>query len=121
MKKFPMILALTGTLIAASAFARPQQMDPNMPGMASMAGMQHAPTPAEVQGVGVVKAIDNSAGTITLQYEMIKAIGWPATTKTFKIASPKLLKTAKVGDTVQFTLHPAGVDSTVTSIKPAQP
>ena len=35
MKKFPIALALTDTQIAASAFADPQQIDPNMPGMAS--------------------------------------------------------------------------------------
>lgn len=34
----------------------------------------------------------------------------------FKAASPNLLKVAKVGDKVRFTLHPAGMASTMTSI-----
>ena len=117
MKKFPMILALTGTLIAASAFARPQQMDANMPGMT---GMQHPTKPADAQGVGVVRAIDAAKGTITLQHEAIQTIGWPAMTMAFRLASSDLLQGVKVGDKVKFTLHPAGMNSTVTSIKPAQ-
>lgn len=120
MKKLPIMLALTGMLIAASAFARPQQMDPNMPGMDGdgMAGMQHAATPTEAQGVGVVKAMDNAEGTITLQHEAIKAIDWPAMTMTFKVASSELLNGVKLGDKVRFGLHPAGMASTVTSINP---
>ena len=117
MKKHFIILALTGALIAASSVAATQQMDPTMPGMAGM----HDTQPADAQGVGVVKAIDTAKGTITLQHEAIAAIGWPAMTMAFKVASPDLLKTARVGDKVQFTLHPAGMDSTVTSIKPVQP
>ena len=42
-------------------------------------------------------------------------------TMAFKVASPDLLKTVKVGDKVMFTLRPAGMDSTVTSIKPIKP
>lgn len=117
MNKHLIALVLTGTLIAAPAYASPQQMDPNMPGMA---GMQHDARPAEAQGVGVVKAIDTAKGTITLQHEAIKAIGWPAMTMTFKVAAPGLLQGVKVGDKVQFGLHPAGMAGTVTSIKPMQ-
>jgi len=119
MKKFSMVLALTGTLIAAAAFANPQQMAPNMAGMAGMAGMQHDATPADAQGVGVVRAIDAAKGTITLQHEAIQTIGWPAMTMTFRLASPDLLKGVKVGDKVRFGLHPAGMASTVTAISPS--
>ncbi|MGS1120389.1 copper-binding protein [Rhodanobacter sp. UC4436_H3] len=118
MKKHLLILALTGALIATSTMAAAQQMDPNMPGMT---GMQHDAKPADAQGTGIVKAIDTVKNTITLQHEAITSIGWPAMTMAFKVASPDLLKAAKVGDKVQFTLHPAGMDSTVTSIKPVQP
>lgn len=118
MKKTLMILTLTSTLFAASAFATPQQMDPNMPGMTSM---QHDAKPVEAHSVGVVKAIDTTKGAITLQHEAIRSIGWPAMTMAFKVASPDLLKAAKVGDTVQFSLHPAGMASTITSIESAQP
>jgi len=33
-----------------------------------------------------------------LQHEAIAVIGWPAMTMAFKVASPDLLKVAKVGD-----------------------
>ena len=117
MKKQFITLAITAALFTAPVFANPQQMDPNMPGMAGM----HEATPADVQGVGVVKAIDTAKGAITLQHEAIAAIGWPAMTMPFKVASPALLKSVQVGDRVQFTLRPAGAASTLMSIKPVQP
>lgn len=118
MKITHMALALAGASMAMTAYANPQQMDPNMPGMAGMAGMQHGAKPAEAQGVGIVRAIDAAHGAITLQHQAIASIGWPAMTMTFKVASPKVLQGVKVGEKVQFTLHPAGTASTVTAIKP---
>jgi Cu(I)/Ag(I) efflux system protein CusF len=114
MKKHFLTHAFAGALLAASGMVVAQQTDPNMPAM-------HDTQPADAQGVGVVKAIDASKGTITLQHEAIAAIGWPAMTMPFKVASPELLQHVKVGDKVQFTLRPAGMASTVTSIKPLQP
>lgn len=110
MKKHVLALALVGTLMAAPGLAMAQTMDPNM------AGMKHDAKPADGQGTGIVKAIDTVKNTITLQHEAITSFGWPAMTMAFKVASPDLLKAAKVGDKVTFTVHPAGVDSTVTSI-----
>lgn len=115
MKKHILSLALTGTLLAASGTVAAQQMDPNMPGMA---GMQTT-KPTQAQGVGIVKAIDTVKGTITLQHQAIAAIGWPAMTMTFKADPPALLQKVKVGEQVKFTLHPAGMASTVTAISPA--
>jgi Cu(I)/Ag(I) efflux system periplasmic protein CusF len=114
MKKHLITFAWACTMLAAPAFVAAQQMDPNMP------GMQHDAKPADAQGMGVVKAIDTGKGTITLQHEAIAAIGWPAMTMPFKVASPNLLKVAKVGDKVTFTLHPAGMASTLTAIRPAR-
>lgn len=112
MRKPCITLAIAAALITAPVFANPQQRDPNMPGMAGM----HEATPADVQGVGVVKAVDSAKGTLTLQHEAIAAIGWPAMTMPFKVASPGLLKQVKVGDKVQFTLRQAGAANTVMSI-----
>ncbi|CAM5479045.1 copper-binding protein [Rhodanobacter lindaniclasticus] len=116
MKKPYITLAIAAALITAPVFASPQQMDPNMPGMAGM----HEAAPADVQGVGVVKAVDTAKNTITLQHEAIAAIGWPAMTMPFKVASPELLKHVKVGDKVQFTFRQASTGSTVTAIRPAR-
>lgn len=116
MKKYVFTFACASALVLASMAASAQQkMDPNMPGMA---GMQ-ATKPIQAQGVGIVKAIDTAKGAITLQHQAIAAIGWPAMTMTFKADPPALLQKVKVGDKVKFTLHPAGMASTVTAISPA--
>ena len=112
MKTMFALLALAGFGIVTAASAQ-QGMDPHM------AGMEHAAQPADAQGVGVIKAIDAAKGTITLQHEAIKSIGWPGMTMAFKVASPDLLTAAKVGDRVRFGLKPKGMGGTVTSITPA--
>lgn len=114
MKKQLVVLTLAATMLAAPAFAATQQMDPDMP------GMQHDAKRADAQGVGVVKAIDTAGDTITLKHEAIASIQWPAMTMTFKVASPELLKKAKVGDKVKFGLQPAGMAGMVTSIAPTK-
>ena len=114
MKNRIMFTLFASTLIAACGSVAAQTMDPNMPGMA---GMDKAKS-VDAQGVGVVKAIDLAKGTITLQHQPIASIQWPAMTMAFKLASPDLLKNVTVGEKVQFGLRPAGMDSTVTSIKP---
>ncbi|WNL48508.1 copper-binding protein (plasmid) [Dyella sp. BiH032] len=118
MKKHVLAFALIGTLMIAPSFANAQAMAPNMDGMA---GMAHDTKSADAQGVGVVKAIDTTQGTITLQHGAIASIGWPAMTMPFKVASADLLKVARVGDKVQFTLRPAGKDTMLTSVTLLQP
>jgi Cu(I)/Ag(I) efflux system protein CusF len=78
---------------------------------AQHAGHEHgeaaaAPSSAP-QGTGVVKALDAKSGSITIHHGPITALGWPAMTMTFK-ASPEVLKAAKAGQTVTFTLNAAG-------------
>lgn len=60
-----------------------------------------------VQGSGVVKGVNAKAGTVTLHHGPIPALKWPAMTMTFK-ASPEVLKAAKTGKSVTFTLNAAG-------------
>ena len=66
-----------------------------------------AATPAGPQGTGVVQAVDTKAGTVTIHHGPIAALKWPAMTMTFK-ATPDVLKDAKKGSTVTFTLNAAG-------------
>ena len=90
--------------------------------LAKQAVDKQAPAhPSDVQGVGVIKAIDTTNNTITLHHEPVAALGWPAMTMVLKVASPDLLTRAKVGDKILFTLYPDDVDSIITSIKPAKP
>lgn len=42
-------------------------------------------------------------------------------TMTFKADPPSLLKDVKVGEKVNFTLHPDGMNSTVTAITSIKP
>jgi Cu/Ag efflux protein CusF len=72
-------------------------------GSNDMAGMDMAPADKMAKGVGVVKAIDKAAGTITLDHQAIPEAGWPAMTMGFKIA-PALLDGIAVGDKVAFDL-----------------
>ena len=72
------------------------------------------------QGTGVVEAIDTAKGTVTIKHQAIASIHWPAMTMTFKANPPNLLKDVNVGEKVNFTLHPAGANSTVTAITPVK-
>lgn len=101
-------LTVTGASLAATQ-AKPMK---GMAGMQDVQGMQHA---QEAHGVGIVRAIDTANGTITLQHQAIASIGWPAMTMAFH-TTPEVLKQAKVGEKVQFTLHPDGMRSVVTAI-----
>ncbi|WP_017464172.1 copper-binding protein [Dyella ginsengisoli] len=111
---FHIASALVALTLASTSMAATQAKP--MKGMAGMQDMQRMQHPQEAQGIGIVKAIDIPNGTITLQHQEISSIGWPAMTMAFKVASPHLLQVAKIGDTVNFTLHPSGMTSTVTSI-----
>jgi Cu/Ag efflux protein CusF len=71
------------------------------------------------QGTGVVEAVDTTKGTVTIKHQAIASIHWPAMTMTFKADPSSLLRSVKVGEKVNFTLHPAGKDSTVTAMTPA--
>ena len=86
-----------------------------------MAGEQAHAQPADVTGVGVIKAIDTTNDTITLHHEPIAVLGWPTMTMMLKVASPDLLTRAKVGDKIQFTLYPDDMNSIITSVKPIKP
>jgi Cu(I)/Ag(I) efflux system protein CusF len=53
---------------------------------------------------------------VTIAHQSIKALGWPAMTMAFKVASPALLDKVAVGRKVQFTLVSAS-DPKIDSLK----
>jgi Cu/Ag efflux protein CusF len=67
------------------------------------------------KGSGTVTAIDNTAGTITLDHGPIPEANWPAMTMRFT-AKPALLEHVKVGDKVTFDLTLKGGAGEVTAI-----
>ena len=68
-------------------------------------------------GVGVVKGVDSSAGTVTLQHEPIQSIGWPAMTMPFGVKDPKGLEGLTPAQKVEFDFVQQGSRYLVTSIK----
>lgn len=90
-------------------------------GMKSGQGMQGMPCAQQTaEGTGVVEAIDTAKGTVTIRHAAIASIRWPAMTMTFKAEPPSLLQGIAVGERVNFSLHPAGMHSTVTAITRAR-
>jgi Cu(I)/Ag(I) efflux system protein CusF len=89
--------AAVTALAAAPAVAQPM-------GATSGASAEAAKT---AEGLGQIKSVDAKTGSVTLHHGPIASLGWPAMTMTFK-ATPEALKTAKVGQTVKFTLQTPG-------------
>jgi Cu(I)/Ag(I) efflux system protein CusF len=97
-------LATAGTAMAQDA-------------MKGMPGMAMAPAAKTGKGTGVIKAINPSDGTLTIQHGPIPAVGWPAMTMAFK-ASPAVLTGLKVGQTVDFDAKVEGMSAEVTAVHP---
>jgi Cu/Ag efflux protein CusF len=55
--------------------------------------------------VGVVKAVDLDAGRVTIAYEPVEALDWPAGTQPFVVSKSALLKDLTVGQKVRFQLE----------------
>lgn len=55
--------------------------------------------------VGVVKAIDAESGRITIAYEPVEALDWPAGTQPFAVSKSALLKDLTVGQKIRFQLE----------------
>lgn len=70
-----------------------------------------------ITGVGVVTAVDATAGTVSLDHEPINAIQWPAMSMQFRAENPTMLSNIAVGDHVSFTLKSATETSMITAIQ----
>lgn len=60
---------------------------------------------SSIQIVGVIKAIDPATDRVTIAYEDVQALNWPAGTMPFQVSKTALLKGASVGEKVRFTLE----------------
>jgi Cu/Ag efflux protein CusF len=67
-----------------------------------------APTAAKpvsgVEIVGVIKAIDPGSNRVTIAYEDVDELHWPAGTMPFVVSKSALLKDASIGEKVRFKL-----------------
>lgn len=98
--------ALVVFAVSAAGTGVAAQM-PNMPGMAQA---------ADAKGVGVIKSIDQKAGTVTIAHEPIKELNWPAMTMPFKVAQPALLENKAAGNKVEFALRGKDMSATIISL-----
>ena len=59
----------------------------------------------KVEGVGIVRAIDTGAGRLTISYEPIAPLNWPAGTMPFVVGKTSLLTNVTVGQKVRFRIE----------------
>ena len=59
----------------------------------------------KIEIIGVIKAIDPATARITIAYEPVDALNWPAGTMPFGVSETALLKDATVGEKVRFKLQ----------------
>ena len=79
-------------------------------------GNMAMPAAKTAKGTGTVTAIDNAAGTVTLDHGPLAEAGWPAMTMAFK-AKPELLGSVAVVEKVKFDLALSGGAGEVTAIR----
>lgn len=69
-----------------------------------------------VSGSGVIKGIDASAGTITLEHQAVNKFKLEDSTHEFNVKDPKALRSLKEGDKVNFRLENSGENLVVVQI-----
>jgi Cu(I)/Ag(I) efflux system protein CusF len=115
-----MIAIITFALAACSEQSEPEQSE-NMPMASQDMPMNGAMPMGEAMGQmanaqGTVTAIDNEAGTITIDHGPVEAVDWPAMTMAFDADESERMK-VKVGDEVTFGFRMADSGSEITSIE----
>jgi len=63
--------------------------------------------PTEI--TGVVKAVDETNGRITIAYETVEALNWPPGTQPFPVTKSALLAGVSVGQKVRFSLDSGAI------------
>ena len=97
-------------LFAALAIVSPLRAEPVTPPAAQ----------STVMTDGVVRRIDPATGKLTLRHGPIVNLDMPAMTMVFRVQSPDLLNSVKVGDAVKFHAELVGGVYTVTAIEVAR-
>lgn len=118
MKQIATLTLLTALALGAgAAFAGDKMAD--MKGMGMDMGKPSVSSAKTHQAVGVVKALDVQAGTVTLAHEPVKSLNWPAMSMTFgvkdKMLFDRLAKGKKVE--VEFEFVQEGKGYIVTGVK----
>jgi Cu/Ag efflux protein CusF len=78
---------------------------PSRPSAGAPAPPKKAPKPLnQLEIIGVVKAIDATAGRVTIAYEPVEPLNWPAGAQPFPVAKSALLNGVTVGEKIRFTM-----------------
>lgn len=118
----PLLIMLSGLGFATFASADPGGHGQPAPRPASRSPRAPAVAPptvapkklSEMEAIGVVRAIDPAAGRITISYEPIELLNWPAGTMPFRVGKTALLDGLAVGTKVRFRLE----SQEITDLKP---
>ncbi|AYH42388.1 copper-binding protein [Azoarcus sp. DN11] len=112
------------TLGAGTALAADKMGEMDMKGMdmgkkmGDMKGMDMKAAPGAVhKAVGIVKAIDAAAGTVSVAHEPVKSLEWPAMVMGFAVKDKALLDKLAVGKKIEFEFVKEGKGYTLTSAK----
>ena len=62
------------------------------------------PPTDQVEIVGVVRDVDAAGGRITIAYDEVEALNWPAGSLPFQVAMSDLMKGVTVGEKVRFKI-----------------
>lgn len=120
--QLPLLILLSGLGFATFANADPGGHGQPAPRPASRSPRAPAVAPptaapkklSEMEGIGVVRAIDPAAGRITISYEPIEHLNWPSGTMPFRVGKTALLEGMTVGTKVRFRLE----SQEITDLKP---
>ncbi len=87
------------------------------------AAEQKPPAPrtplSKVQINGTITRIDPASGRVTIAYEEVDALNWPAGTTPFAVEKPALLEGLSVGEKVRFHLESQQISTIVPAAAPA--
>lgn len=111
MKLKTLMSAVIFGLALGPAMANAQTNHDAMPHM----GAQKQAT--SVQGEGVVTAVNAGKHKITLKHEPIPELNWPQMIMGFSVAPEVDLSGLSKGDSVTFTLMPAGKNQVIIAIR----
>lgn len=105
MRKRPVLLLIC-LLAATAAYAQPGGgRGGGRPSGGGPTAPRKGPKPLnQLQIVGVIKAIDTAAGRLTIAYEPVEPLNWPAGAQPFPVGKSALLNGVSVGEKVRFTL-----------------
>lgn len=74
-------------------------------GSSSTAPRSRPIPPDQVEIVGVIQSIDADSSRMTIAYEPVEALNWPAGSMPFVVAEPALFKGVSVGEKVRFRIE----------------